>query len=305
MAKSRHTSEQGFTLLELLMVVAVLALVTSLATEYVVGKSNQARANATKERLQAIRYAIIGDASRTLNNQPAFSGFIADTGEVPKYLRDLLSNRYCTSSLFRKRNRCEKAGFEWRELHNWKGPYLQASGYKTITGQQSSAEIKVPLYRDGWGNHQQGIQDTLNFGWDYKAKADDNIRIASLGLNGSAQDDPQSGKYIYEKDRVSNIGFEQIRGGDIPLNIVNHSGLPDSRFCIQASYRNGDTTVMDLAAGSQLPGAGVFGEVVLSGLKKASGSTSCKAAKTYSGIAPTRYFSHNLFYSGQLELAIQ
>ena len=89
MHPTQRPLEQGFTLLELIVVVALLGLITSLATDYAVEQTNQQRYTTTQQRMAQIQYAIAGDASRTLNGQPDISGFYADMGRLPITLSEL------------------------------------------------------------------------------------------------------------------------------------------------------------------------------------------------------------------------
>lgn len=80
---------QGFTLLELVVVVAVLGLIASLATEFMVEQTNQQRYEITKKKRNTIRTAM--------------HRYYADIGSFPSDLKQLVECSGCT---------------------NWKGPYL-------------------------------------------------------------------------------------------------------------------------------------------------------------------------------------
>lgn len=312
MQKRTKMANSGFTILELIVVVGIMALITSLSTKYIVKETNQKRYTATRERIEQIRYAIVGDSSRTLNNQPAFSGYISDTGSVPRYLRDLVSNGYCTNTAFRTKDTCLAGEGEWREAENWKGPYLRATGYKDIPGQDGQVTAKIPVFRDGWGNREQNAAseetsvDNLNFGWVYNPETKDGaIRIVSLGLNGSEKDDKMSSRYIYEQDMVSSIPYTRIAGAAIGINVINNSAYPVSQYCIKALYSDGTGATIDLATEKQLPAAKIFGGVRIFGLLKKSPGESCKQAENYAGIREAEVFSHNLFTLPPVELVIQ
>lgn len=76
-------SEEGFTFIEMLVVLAVLSLLASLAAAVALGKIRQSKESALKEDLRVMRKAI--DDS------------YADTGKYPKDLQDLVDRRYLRS----------------------------------------------------------------------------------------------------------------------------------------------------------------------------------------------------------------
>ncbi|WP_372834482.1 prepilin-type N-terminal cleavage/methylation domain-containing protein [Pontibacterium sp.] len=185
----------GFTLLELVVVVAVLGLIANLATEFVAQNTNQERFEATKSRQAMIREAIIGNPSATQNGEVQVSGFIADMGRAPISLRELLTDDgYCADPdhfniaerpndpSWDAANECDTAAGiadTWvPELGaSWKGPYLQGFDLETISYNSSSLQIRT--FRDGWGNSASAwakssdgtndiaYEDFLNFGWNY------------------------------------------------------------------------------------------------------------------------------------------
>ena len=87
--------QQGFTLLEIVLVLFLLGLMASSTLFLTQGVEDQTKYDETKHRLKMIRTAIIGDSSRTINGHPEVSGFAADMGRLPECLRELLSQRYC------------------------------------------------------------------------------------------------------------------------------------------------------------------------------------------------------------------
>jgi len=154
MKTNRHHS-RGFTLLELVVVVAVLALVANLATEYLVRVTDQNRYEASRERLEKLRYAIIGDDSRTSNGQPDLVGFVHDMGRLPIELAELYREpRDCDPDT--SGDQVCGATFDAKlgRTVGWRGPYLS----------------EQDAQRDGWGNR-----------WDYDAHSG---RILSVGADG-------------------------------------------------------------------------------------------------------------------------
>ena len=81
--------QRGFTLLELLVVIGLLGVVGIAATTLIIDDKEIQFQDATEKRWNQIRYAIIGDTSRTLNNEPMVSGYVADMGRLPANLQEL------------------------------------------------------------------------------------------------------------------------------------------------------------------------------------------------------------------------
>jgi len=150
----------GFTLLELVVVVAVLGLIANLATEYVAMNTNQQRFDTTQERLEVIKYAIVGDDTRTANGQPDLVGFVHDMGRLPIQLSELydeptdcdpdnVGDQTCTASY----------NTNLKRTIGWRGPYV-------------SKDIAT---NDGWGNGP----------WSYESDAD--AVIVSNGMDLTAE----------------------------------------------------------------------------------------------------------------------
>lgn len=88
----RWRRNAGFTLLELLLVVGILSALALSATAFVDNRDDQQRFEETRHRLQAIRRAILGDESASME-QFVLAGFVAENGLLPPDLNSLLSNQ--------------------------------------------------------------------------------------------------------------------------------------------------------------------------------------------------------------------
>ncbi len=244
--------QTGFTLLELIVVVAVLGLIASVATEYIVMDSNQTRFVETEHRVDKIRFAIIGDDNRTINGQPTISGFVTDTGELPKELRELFLEEYCENAVYFSSADCTNNSSNWIVQQNWNGPYLKPSGIETIIDGEGT-ERKIPVFRDAWGNHgATNAEDWANFGWEFnrvKKSGSDwidddsafNLKVQSIGLDAvggpNNLSDSSAAEYKYESDYPALDAFnypliisKDYLGGsnekEISIKLVNNSANP-------------------------------------------------------------------------------
>jgi prepilin-type N-terminal cleavage/methylation domain-containing protein len=265
MINLRKKKQTGFTLLELIVVIGLLGLVTSLASDFVINETNQQRFETTKQRMEKIRYAIIGDSSRSLNGQPTISGFIADTGRVPASIENLMSNvaycsvptafnqvdcvalaaypstsdatwniGYCSDDNQLTETNCVAQDEEWNDGDvNWKGPYLRPTGYKSICDSNGDTISKIAVFRDGWGNQTNNDCQVLpdkNYGWEFAngTSLTDDLDPSSVVL---ADIKLQSLGLGGEKDEEPNINGDKYED-DSP--VVNQSSLvPLNEFSIE------------------------------------------------------------------------
>ena len=81
---------KGFSLIELLVVVSILSVIAAATFVQLSDRDDQERYDATKDRYEALREALIGkDELATLNGVPVQSGYIYDTGRLPAALTEL------------------------------------------------------------------------------------------------------------------------------------------------------------------------------------------------------------------------
>jgi prepilin-type N-terminal cleavage/methylation domain-containing protein len=188
-------SQSAFTLIELVVTLLILTMLTTVALRSSSGLQDQARYEQTRERLQMIREAILGDPRKTVNGQAVVSGFVADMGRLPNNIHELLGQGYCNNDQTKTTEAacgaswvylpsyntfyctvpgnytsadCTTAGGHWYTYPGnlgvgWRGPYLQTSQNPNHTD----------AFTDGWG--REGVDDPLtltfderqSYGWDY------------------------------------------------------------------------------------------------------------------------------------------
>lgn len=251
--------QRGMTLLELLVVVALMSAVGFMALSQVGDDLGQARYQDTENRLETIRKAIIGDTSRTLNGQPEIRGFVSDMGRLPVNLTELLKREYCENDRKVKTEADCNAipGGNWISLPDsriddattgfgtglrvgWNGPYLIAT----------ADENEASVYRDGWGNDD----GTHNFGWRFDPlvppPAPYDLIVQSYGMDGTA------GGSNYEEDYPAGVLETLVYNNEYRLSIQGITidfGNPIP-YCTTPSYeREASCTNTNKGNGKWIP----------------------------------------------------
>lgn len=195
----------GFTLVELLLVIIILGSLALATTFLVDGLNVQSRYDDTKSRLQQIRRAVLGDASRLLNNQSELSGYIADMGRLPANLKELIDIGAQPAWTLNELLDADISPVTIQIYSGWHGPYLE-------TLPESDG---VRRFRDGWNN---GDLSDVNYGWNYDLPDVSGVlavTVQSLGANGqqdAAPDEP------YDADYPAS-GVNLIEANDYTVNL--------------------------------------------------------------------------------------
>ncbi|MCQ8117093.1 type II secretion system protein [Methylomonas rosea] len=222
---TRRRSERGFTLLEMLLVIFLMALVASTGLMLTEGVEDQAKYDETKRRMELIRKAIIGDPSRTVNGAPEISGFVADMGRLPLCLAELLrvGDEVLPATDPRTfESSCDDTVIvsEWNLDQDtgvgvgWRGPYLQVIP-------ESGGGLR---FRDGYGNEgANATTDELNSGWDYSVTGT-TTSLSSEGMDLTvASDDVSAPQLIVSADwqvqlpAAVSVTFENQSANPIPV----------------------------------------------------------------------------------------
>lgn len=196
----------GFTLLEMLLVVALLAATAGMSLVLLGERDQQARHDETQRRLSDAVSAVVGEAGPVWGGQVRLSGFVADNGRLPDNLRELsdrdslVDTSECSSggSVGPGLLACHKARAPVFDptpaaatgLDNGSGDELDLAAdgetlpkglRRYVEGRSGGAE-----WRDGWGNVSLS-DDASNYGWQLQlpAATPDPWVLTSLGSNNT------------------------------------------------------------------------------------------------------------------------
>lgn len=168
MTKRTHSLSHeatGFTLLELVVVIAIMAVLSTVALRSMKGVASQSRFEATQRGLAQIRDAILGSPDdRQPNGSWVSRGFVADVGRLPRSLDELVYQPADVSSY--------SVGWSSTDTGvlvagGWRGPYVRLP-------------IGATNLFDGWAsayvvtNDDSGfVQAVVSFGADGEPGGDD------------------------------------------------------------------------------------------------------------------------------------
>lgn len=135
----RHEAA-GFTLVEMLVVVAILVAAAGVVLMASGGILSSAQAGATGSTLVALRDAVLGNT--------AGAGYLADVGGDPLSVADLLRRRLAPT---------EVPAFDPASRRGWRGPYVRSSGgrYAVDSARGFSAAYGAdgdPAVLDSWNS---------------------------------------------------------------------------------------------------------------------------------------------------------
>ncbi len=109
-------NKRGFTLIELVMIIVVLGILAAVAIPKFSNMSESSRIAATREEMQSIRRAIVGNPQVVAGGELIDRGFEGDVGFAPSRLADLVIQPDTIPAY----DRLTRLG--------WNGPYIDSTG---------------------------------------------------------------------------------------------------------------------------------------------------------------------------------
>jgi prepilin-type N-terminal cleavage/methylation domain-containing protein len=127
MVKMSRRLDQGFTLIELAVIIVILGVLAAVAVPVFSNFTSSAKINATREEMNTIKRAIVGNPAAVSGGQYIDRGFEGDCGFAPSALIDLA------------RKPDSVAVYDRLTRLGWNGPYLDSS--------------RGDYLKDAWGNN--------------------------------------------------------------------------------------------------------------------------------------------------------
>jgi prepilin-type N-terminal cleavage/methylation domain-containing protein len=220
--------EKGFTLMELLVVLLIIGILSTVALRTIDSTRDRALFDQTAREMKELIYAIVGNPEVTANGRRIDFGFYGDMMRLPNDLRELVENTSASP--------------------NWRGPYLRREFLQDTTG-----------YRfDAWGNPYTfdpitGTLSTIGNG-KYPMTmrvADSVIHLTNNYIMGNVTDTDNNppgdkattiGIYLY----LPNGNFYFVRpdpGGYYEFSPQTHGIIPIGNHKIVAKRPGGDSIV--------------------------------------------------------------
>jgi len=257
---------QGFTLIEILMVVVVLGILGSVALRSLQSGIDRTRIRATQEEMDELVMAIAGNPNLYANGLRSDFGYVGDIGTVPATLDNLMTNPGAYST--------------------WKGPYVSRRFSEDPDGFKKDAWANLYTFSNGITVSSTGGGATSMT----KSAASTASDLTSTLVTGTITDAAGNPPGDSSVAITLKITYPDGTGGTTSATTTPNgggafslSGIPVGNHTITAVYRATNDTVWALA--SSLPKTGAFVNFRLPGNPfAASGGDSASESTIYASI---------------------
>jgi prepilin-type N-terminal cleavage/methylation domain-containing protein len=141
--RSRLRGSGGFSLIEVVLVVLIMSILASVAAQKYTGVVEQTRFDTTREEMERLSEAIVGNPALTSGGVRSDFGYVGDVGSLPPNLDALVSNPggYATWNGPYVQNDFQQNPNDYKE-DAWGATYAYAGGVTLTSSGSGSAETK-------------------------------------------------------------------------------------------------------------------------------------------------------------------
>ncbi|MCX7934266.1 MAG: type II secretion system GspH family protein [Planctomycetota bacterium] len=176
-------TERGMTLVELLMVVAILAATAGMAFFVAENATRQSAYDETVARLAALKVAILGPEPAAAAGSLLIGGYLQDTGWLPDKPEDLWQPPEIAPGVTMPLLSYDPV---WQTRYGWRGPYLESTWRRCGM-------------TDGWGYNFYGWRGSGNSWWKSLNLGGD-YAIRSPGADGKKDGEGGDTSDAYARD---------------------------------------------------------------------------------------------------------
>jgi type II secretory pathway pseudopilin PulG len=237
---------QGFTLIEIVLIIVVIGIVASIAMRSLAPSIDQARETATIKEMDQLAKAIVGDNDLVSDGMRSDYGYVGDVGALPPNLDALASN---------------PGGYS-----TWDGPYMQGTFSDDSSGYKYDAWSQAYAYAGGVSISSSGGPETLT-----KQFAQSVAQLTSNTVRGNVYDGIGNTPGAHAVDVSVRIDYPDGLGSETSsLTMPNSSGqfsftsmIPIGNHLVKAI--EGTTLDPTSAYISVTPGSNVYCELRFQG----------------------------------------
>ena len=238
MAGKGRMGERGFTLIEVIIVLAILSVILGMLAPMAFQLFSSERSTATEDELQAIYRAIVGNPGK------GFFGYVGDVGKYPASLMDLMVQPK------------DSAG---NNLPGWKGPYLQnprSETGKILDPFGRPFEYLLKTVADGVGNQLAIISRgadgvSTNTAENPNIAENPSFGVSPTDSSYTAPQNPQNADNAVYPRPVNSTALDKIVSGDVALNILNFDANPKVNAFVPACPQLFNITATSIARNTE------------------------------------------------------
>lgn len=244
----RIRREQGFGFVELLVLIVIVGILTSVAMRSMTGLVEDNKEVATELEMEMLANGIVGDPNRTTNNMRSDFGYVGDVGAFPPSLYALYTNPgYATWDGPYIPSSYAQDTTSYR-LDSWGTPYTYSGGLSiTSTGSGSTISKKIADNTSDYLRNQfAGIVADANDSLPGTIKKD-SVRVRVTFPNGAGGTSAKN----YTPSAVGEFLLDSIPAGIHPLQVIY---LPQNdtlarQITVLPRHQNTDPPIFKFSAG--------------------------------------------------------